>query len=71
LALLRDAGEIDWTPPVRRGDKMTLRALYNTASGVLPMWERALQKLHAAPTRGKKGQPTGLADILGTIRGAA
>ena len=71
LAMLRDAGEIDWTPPVRRGDKMTLRALYRTASGHLPMWTRALTKLAESQKQGRKakgkGTPQGIGDILGRI----
>ena len=44
-----DRGELaDWTPPAKRGDKLTLRILYHTKSGVLPTWTVALNALGTA-----------------------
>lgn len=71
LAILRDSGELDW---LKRGHKTTLRALYHTHSGAVPVYTLALNALDRAnhhPTRKAKSQPTALGDILGTIRGAA
>lgn len=36
----------DWTPPARPGDKLTMRILYHTKSGVLPTWTVALTALN-------------------------
>lgn len=60
-ALLRDDGQLEeWTPPVRRGDKLTMRVLYHTKRGVLPMLTEATnyldgkRKFSSAPARGHR-----------------
>jgi hypothetical protein len=77
LALVRDhpgvfADEVDW---LKGGSKVTLRALYNTSSGVLPMFSIATQAYwkhaNSRPGRKDKNLPVAIGDLLQrTTRGA-
>ena len=49
IRLAVDRGALaDWTPPARKGDKLTLRILYHTKHGVLPTWTVAMNALGTA-----------------------
>ena len=65
LALLRERGELDWLAP---GTKCTMRALYNTRTGVRPVNVLAQETYHkSAPNRRDdyaKGAMVGIADVL-------
>jgi hypothetical protein len=70
LALVRDhpgvfADEVDW---LKRGQKVTLRALYHSSSGVLPMFTIATQAYwkHANTRRdrGAAGSPARIGELL-------
>jgi len=56
LAWLRDHGAIDW---LEKGKPVTMRALYNTRSGLMPVWQQAVHAAHKhihgrEPERGRK-----------------
>jgi hypothetical protein len=70
LALVRDhpgvfADEVDW---LRKGSKVTLRALYHSSSGVLPMWSIATQAYwkhaNSRVNRKDKNPPVAIGDAL-------
>ena len=70
VAIVRDRGELDWLKP---GQKATLRVLYHTRSGVLPMMTIALNALYASPARNRPSSPrkagaAKLGDLLGGAR---
>jgi len=57
LAQLRDTGQIDW---LKRGTKVTSRALYNTRSGVSQMFELATREYWQAAKRRPRRQTASL-----------
>jgi 5-methylcytosine-specific restriction endonuclease McrA len=62
LAQLRDEGSIDWLRP---GQKVTMRALYHTRSGVSQMFELATSAYwRAAKHRPKRSNMSAIGDIL-------
>lgn len=66
LAILRDRGDLDWLPP---GAKSTMRALYNTRSGVRPVFmlaQEAAFKAGSVP-RETPGKPQRL-DATAALR---
>lgn len=71
-ALLRDDGQLEeWSPPVRRTDKLTMRVLYHTKRGVLPMLTEATnyldgkRKYATAPKNGHR-RPTAIESLVVT-----
>lgn len=54
VALVRERGEVEWLKP---GQKTTLRVLYHTRNGVLPMMTLALNALYASPARNRSSSP--------------
>jgi len=62
LAQLRDEGSIEWLKP---GQKVTLRALYHTRSGVAQVFELATRRYwETAKRRPKRQNASSIADIL-------
>lgn len=70
LALLRDHGELDWLLP---GTKCTMRALYNTRTGVRPVFMLAQETAHkhAARRRPDEAKGSGMQAIGDVLRGIA
>jgi hypothetical protein len=75
VGILRDhpgqyADVVDWLKP---GTKVTLRALYSTSSGVLPLFSIATQAYHkhaeASKPRPAAAKPTGIADVVASLVG--
>jgi hypothetical protein len=66
LAVLRDSGQLDWLP---KGTKATMRALYNTRSGVRPVFYLAQEALHkhAASRRPRPEDNGGTPERIGAI----
>jgi hypothetical protein len=66
VAMMRDAGELEaWSPPIRRGTKLTTRVLHNTRFGKVQMIEKATEwYFKRNQPNGKGGQPTTLAAVL-------
>lgn len=67
---VEDGAFQDWTPPVKPGDKFTLRLLYHTKSGPLPTWTIALNALDARWKANGARKPSGPVR-LGTALGGA
>lgn len=61
LAQLRDSGQVDW---LKRGDKVTCRALYNTRNGVSQMFELATA---AYWVKAKKKRPRPQMESMGDV----
>jgi hypothetical protein len=70
LALLRERGELDWLPP---GTKCTMRALYNTRTGVRPVFMLAQETAvkHASRRRQDEKVGSGMRPIGEILRGIA
>jgi hypothetical protein len=67
--MMRDAGELEaWSPPIRRGTKLTMRILNNTRFGEVQMIEKATQ-WYFKPDQPDRmpGQPTTLGGVLAGI----
>jgi hypothetical protein len=68
IALMRDAGELDWCA---RGDKLTMRALYGTRHGVRPLLPQAQETLYQRAKRPtpavRQGTPEHISAMLGKI----
>jgi len=65
LALLRERGELNWLPA---GTKCTMRALFNTRTGVRPVMMLAQETYHKHASRRRDDEKTGLASIGDTLR---
>jgi len=66
LALLRERGDLDWLRP---GTKCTMRALYNTRTGVRPVLLRAQETYHKHSARRRDNEKTGISAIRDVLRG--
>ena len=69
VAAMRDAGEFErWTPPIKRGAKVTMRMLRNTRVGAVQMLEEAAKwywkDQDQRPAKGKHGQPEAIRAVL-------
>lgn len=60
----------DWTPPVKPGDKFTLRLLYHTKSGPLPTWTVAMLALDARWKANGARKPSGPVRLGSALGGA-
>lgn len=61
LAMLRDAGQVDWLKP---GAKVTTRALYNSRSGVSQVFELATREYWLVAKKRPKKRERGIGEIL-------
>jgi len=66
LALLRERGDLDWLRP---GTKCTMRALYNTRTGVRPVLFRAQEKAPKHSACRRADDESGSSSIRDVLRG--